>query len=65
MAGFPKVVIHGDDDRTWPVASAGVLFEAATPPRFLTIVPGAGHIDVPFHDPAAYDAALAEVSPVR
>ena len=58
MPAFPKAILHGTEDRTWPVANAHALYDAATAPRSLAFFDGAGHQDVPFRDPARYREAL-------
>jgi len=39
----PVLIVHGDLDRTIPVAEAQLLFAAANEPKKLMIIPGAGH----------------------
>ena len=42
----PVLVIHGDLDRTIPIAQGRALYEAAPGPKRLLVVEGAGHNDV-------------------
>jgi fermentation-respiration switch protein FrsA (DUF1100 family) len=43
----PVLIIHGSDDVQIPVAQGRALYDAAHDPRRITIVPGAGHSDIP------------------
>ena len=43
--GVPLLVLHGDRDETAPLDGAKRLFEAASEPKELFIIPGAGHND--------------------
>lgn len=43
---IPLLLIHGDDDLVIPAQMSQVLFEAATVPKKLLLVPGAGHSNV-------------------
>lgn len=69
----PVLIMHGaDDQRVFP-ESAQRLFAAAGEPKELWIAPGAAHIAIIDHDPAAYevhmvtffDQALLGKSPVK
>ena len=42
----PVLILHGEVDEIVPVAHAEALFEAAGEPRWLRVVPGAGHNDL-------------------
>ncbi|MDH5671802.1 MAG: alpha/beta fold hydrolase [Myxococcales bacterium] len=46
MGGFPKLIVHGDRDRTWPPWNARALFDAAPPARTLSICEGCDHRDL-------------------
>lgn len=54
----PTLLVHGDDDRTVPVALADALAEARSDLVTYLRVVGAGHCRAWNHDPAAYEAAL-------
>ena len=41
----PKLLIHGESDRTVPVSMASALYHAAAAPTELVLIPGGGHID--------------------
>jgi uncharacterized protein len=42
----PLLVLHGDDDAIVPVAQARALYEAATVPKRIGVLPGFGHNDL-------------------
>ena len=42
----PLLVLHGEDDAIVPVEHGRALFDAATDPKRLRIVPGVGHNDI-------------------
>jgi hypothetical protein len=42
----PLLVVHGEDDMIVPVEHGRALFDAASDPRRLRIVPGVGHNDL-------------------
>jgi fermentation-respiration switch protein FrsA (DUF1100 family) len=42
---MPVLIIHGEADRLVPVAMAQRLFETARRPKYLYLIPGAGHND--------------------
>ncbi|HKW36956.1 MAG TPA: alpha/beta hydrolase [Burkholderiales bacterium] len=44
ISPIPLLILHGDQDRIVPVSHARILYEAASQPKQLWIVPGAGHI---------------------
>lgn len=54
MGDFPKLILHGTKDATWPVWNAHALFRAATPPSWLRLCEGCSHTDVMLGDPARY-----------
>ena len=57
--GIPRMFVHGLADPTVPPSIAGVLYEAATDPKRLVAVPGAGHCQSSLMDPDGYwDAVL-------
>jgi fermentation-respiration switch protein FrsA (DUF1100 family) len=58
LGDFPKLILHGTEDSTWPVWNAQALFRAATPPRWLSLCKGCSHTDVMLGDPARYRDAL-------
>jgi fermentation-respiration switch protein FrsA (DUF1100 family) len=44
LAPLPLLIVHGEADRVVPPDHAVALYEAASPPKTLWLVPGAGHI---------------------
>ncbi len=69
----PVLIMHGAADRRVFPESAHRLFDVAGDPKQLWIAPGATHIAIIDHDPAAYEAhvvtffnqSLLEKSPVK
>jgi len=51
----PVMIVHGTEDRQTTWAEARRLFVAATPPKDLLAVPGAGHVDLYAIDTSAYE----------
>jgi dipeptidyl aminopeptidase/acylaminoacyl peptidase len=47
--GVPVLLIHGDADRTFSVNETRATYARSTGPKYLVILPGAGH--VPFDNP--------------
>ena len=58
MPGFPKLILHGEKDGTFPPVNARRLFEAATAPRRLVLFPSAGHGTVYESAPERYRAEV-------
>ena len=56
----PVLVIHGDSDRTVSVANAERIFEAASHPKQLEIVPGGDHDGLDLVDPERYHLVLGD-----
>lgn len=56
---LPKLFVHGDADGTVPLSHGQRLFEAASDPKELFIVPRAGHNDVHRHGGSKYTRRLA------
>lgn len=56
----PTLLIHGDKDRMIPVESAYILYDAATCPKELLIVEGAGHVQANYKDPEGYYGTVEE-----
>lgn len=46
---MPKLFIHGTEDETVPVEHGRALYERASSPKTLFLVPGAGHNDIHLH----------------
>lgn len=57
---LPKLFVHGDADGTVPMAHGERLFEAASDPKELFIVPRAGHNDVHHHGGDGYLERLSK-----
>jgi pimeloyl-ACP methyl ester carboxylesterase len=62
MGPFPKLILHGQKDPTWPVWNAHELFAASSEPKRLFLCAGCGHRNVPFHDAEWYRSALCDPS---
>ena len=45
IAPTPLLIVHGDEDRYFPVEHAHQLFEAAHDPKDLWVIPGFGHAE--------------------
>jgi pimeloyl-ACP methyl ester carboxylesterase len=58
MGDFPKLILHGTRDSTWPVWNARELLRAATPPKRLALCEGCVHTDVMLGDPLRYRQQL-------
>jgi len=56
---IPHMVIHGGSDRTIPCSEAKLLYEAATGPKELWIVPEADHVVGMYYDREEYVARIA------
>ncbi len=56
----PLLIVHGAKDNQIPVSHAKALFEAATQPTTLVILPNAGHRNVGGADPELFGKALTE-----
>ncbi len=61
---LPLLVIHGERDQLVPTEQGRAIFDAASEPKMLYTVPGAGHLDIFTVDPATFtdkmQAFLAE-----
>ena len=55
----PLLLIHGDSDGTLPVKYAEANFAAASQPKELLVIKGAGHDDVTIRDPRKFVQTLA------
>lgn len=58
IAPRPILFVHGMDDEIVPVESSERMFAAASEPKELFLVPGAGHSNLLEPDPAAYEEHL-------
>ena len=56
----PTLVIHGDSDRTVSPANAERIYEAASDPKQLEIVPGGDHDGLDLVDPERYHLVLGD-----
>jgi fermentation-respiration switch protein FrsA (DUF1100 family) len=56
----PLLIIHGAKDRQIPVAHSQLLFDVASEPKSLVILPNAGHRNVGGADPEVFGKALTE-----
>ena len=56
----PTLVIHGDSDRTVSAANAERIYEAASDPKQLEIVPGGDHDGLDLVDPESYHLVLGD-----
>ena len=56
----PLLVIHGDSDRTVSYKNAERIFEAASQPKQLEIIPGGDHDGLDLVDPQRYHLVLEE-----
>jgi uncharacterized protein len=54
LEGIPKLIMHGESDRTFPPVNARRLYDAAAQPRRLALFPGADHVSVYGSDPERY-----------
>jgi dipeptidyl aminopeptidase/acylaminoacyl peptidase len=61
VAPRPLLVVHGEADRTVPVARGRQLHAAAGQPKRLWVVPGAAHGGYAEVDPAGYERALLQL----
>lgn len=57
---MPKLFVHGTEDGTIPMEHGARLFEAASEPKELFVVPRAGHNDVHRHGGRRYFRKLSE-----
>jgi len=57
---LPKLIIHGDQDEIIPLELGRQVFEAAKPPKFFYLIPGADHNNTYQIGGAAYFRRLAE-----
>ncbi len=57
---IPHFIIHGGADKAIPVSEAQLLYEAASEPKKLWIMPEAGHVVGVHHDRTAYVERIAE-----
>lgn len=55
----PVLVASGAEDRYTTAAETRRLYDAATEPKALWLVPGAGHVDLHAFDPPAYEARVS------
>ena len=53
MSGIPLLIVHGDKDLYFPLDHARQLYEAASDPRDLWILPGVGHAEAACDDDLA------------
>ncbi len=58
--GLPVMVVGGSEDRRTPERETRLLYERASDPKSLWIVPGARHEDLYLFDSAAYEARILE-----
>jgi fermentation-respiration switch protein FrsA (DUF1100 family) len=58
IAPRPILFVHGVDDTVVPAKNSEKMFAAASPPKELFLIPGAGHSDLFEPDPAAYEHRL-------
>lgn len=56
----PVLILHGDADRTIPVAQGRTLFDAAREPKRLIVYPGGRHNDLRLHGAGADAIAFIE-----
>ena len=56
----PKLIFHGDSDRTVPHTSSARIFAAARPQKKLHLIPGGDHDGLDLVDPAGYHGILRE-----
>ena len=54
----PKLILHGDSDTMAPPGMAQRLYDAASDPKQMALIPGGGHEDSAVVNPAAYFTAL-------
>ncbi len=54
----PLLIASGTADRYTTVAETRRLADAASEPKTLWLVPGAGHVDLRAYDPVTYDACV-------
>ena len=54
----PLLVVHGEQDRLVPLAQGQTIFTAASGPKMIYTVPGAGHLDIFTVDPATFTAQM-------
>ena len=57
---LPKLIIHGDKDDIIPLELGRQVFEAAKPPKFFYVIPGADHNNTYQVGGAAYFRRWAE-----
>jgi hypothetical protein len=59
-APLPVLQIHGGKDELVPLIDGEALFRALPSKRKrMVVLPGAGHNDVPYHDPLRYLTEIA------
>ena len=56
----PKLIFHGDSDRTVPHTNSARIFAAACPQKKLHLIPGGDHDGLDLVDPAGYHGILRE-----
>lgn len=56
--GAPVLIASGSRDRHTPIDEARALYRAAAAPKQFWEVPGAAHVDLYAHDPAAYQRVV-------
>ena len=57
-SSVPKLIFHGDSDRTVPHTSSERIFAAARPPKQLHLIPGGDHDGLDLVDPDGYHGVL-------
>ena len=55
----PVLIMSGSEDRHTPVSETLRLFDAANPPKELSIVAGAAHVDLHAFDPKRYESRVS------
>ncbi|SDZ03995.1 Fermentation-respiration switch protein FrsA, has esterase activity, DUF1100 family [Nitrosomonas halophila] len=55
----PVLIMSGAEDRHTPVSETQRLFDAANPPKELSIVAGAAHVDLHAFDPKGYESRVS------
>ena len=59
-SSVPKLIFHGDSDRTVPHTSSERVFAAARPPKKLHLISGGDHDGLDLVDPEGYHGILRE-----
>jgi fermentation-respiration switch protein FrsA (DUF1100 family) len=57
---LPKLIIHGDQDDVIPLELGRQVFEAAKPPKFFYVIPGADHNNTYLIGGATYFQRIAQ-----